>query len=47
MNGLAVSAFGNRTMAVPMYLLYEGGILIARFVARSKAKRQEPQGDDL
>jgi hypothetical protein len=33
-------------MAVPMYLLYEGGSLFARLMARSKAKRQEPQGDD-
>jgi Sec-independent protein secretion pathway component TatC len=29
-------------MAVPMYLLYEGAILLARLMARSKGKGQEP-----
>ncbi len=38
-------AASQSVMAVPMYLLYEGGILLARLMARSKAKRQDP-GDD-
>jgi Sec-independent protein secretion pathway component TatC len=33
-------------MAVPKYLRYEGGILFACLMARSKEKRQEPQGED-
>jgi Sec-independent protein secretion pathway component TatC len=33
-------------MAVPFYLMYEGGILLARLMARSKDTEQEPQGDD-
>ncbi len=38
-------AASQTVMAVPMYLLYEGGILLARLMGRSKAKRQDP-GDD-
>jgi sec-independent protein translocase protein TatC len=39
-------AISQTVMAVPMYLLYEGGILFARLMARSKARRQKLQGDE-
>ena len=34
-------AISQTVMAVPMYLLYEGGILMARLMARSKAKQKK------
>ena len=37
-------AISQTVMAVPMYLLYEGGILMARLMARSRAKATE--GDE-
>ena len=37
-------AISQTVMAVPMYLLYEGGILFARLMARSGTKRQESSG---
>jgi sec-independent protein translocase protein TatC len=39
-------AISQTVMAVPMYLLYEGGILFARVMARSKARRQKFQGEE-
>jgi len=30
-------------MALPMYALYEGGILFARLMMRSRAKAKEPE----
>jgi len=39
-------AISQTVMAVPMYLLYEGGILFARLVARSREKQQKAQGDE-
>ena len=39
-------AISQTVMAVPMYLLYEGGILFARLMARSKAKRQQSEGEE-
>ena len=38
-------AISQTVMAVPMYLLYEGGILFARLIARSSAKRKKSQGE--
>ena len=38
-------AISQTVMAVPMYLLYEGGILFARLIARSSAKREKSQGE--
>jgi sec-independent protein translocase protein TatC len=34
-------AISQTVMAVPMYLLYEGGILFARLMLRGRAKRQQ------
>jgi sec-independent protein translocase protein TatC len=38
-------AISQTVMAVPMYLLYEGGILFARLVMRGRAKQQDSPGD--
>lgn len=38
-------AISQTVMAVPMYLLYEGGILFARLIARSSEKRKKSQGE--
>ena len=39
-------AISQTVMAVPMYLLYEGGILMARLMARSRAKAKTTEGDE-
>ncbi|HKC16827.1 MAG TPA: twin-arginine translocase subunit TatC, partial [Steroidobacteraceae bacterium] len=39
-------AISQTVMAVPMYLLYEGGILFARLVARSREKKETTEGDE-
>ncbi len=39
-------AISQTVMAVPMYLLYEGGILMARLMARSRAKAKKAAGDE-
>lgn len=39
-------AISQTVMAIPMYLLYEGGILFARLVARSRAKQNPTQRND-
>lgn len=39
-------AISQTVMAVPMYLLYEGGILMARLMARSRAKAKKAEGDE-
>ena len=39
-------AISQTVMAVPMYLLYEGGILMARLMARSKAKQKKSTGNE-
>jgi sec-independent protein translocase protein TatC len=39
-------AISQTVMAVPMYLLYEGGILFARLMARSKARAEAAQGEE-
>jgi sec-independent protein translocase protein TatC len=39
-------AVSQTIMAIPMYLLYEGGILFARLVVRSREKRQAEEGTD-
>ena len=36
-------ALSQTVMAVPMYLLYEGGILMARVMMRSRAKAKQPE----
>ena len=38
-------AISQTVMAVPMYLLYEGGILFARMVTRSRAKQENSRGE--
>ena len=38
-------AISQTVMAVPMFLLYEGGILMARLMARSRAKVKTTEGD--
>jgi sec-independent protein translocase protein TatC len=38
-------AISQTVMAVPMYLLYEGGILFARMMSRSREKRQQAEGE--
>ena len=38
-------AISQTVMAVPMYLLYEGGILFARMMMRSRAKQQNSSGE--
>jgi sec-independent protein translocase protein TatC len=38
-------AISQTVMAIPMYLLYEGGILFARLMARSRTKRKQAQQD--
>jgi len=37
-------AISQTVMAVPMYLLYEGGILFARLVMRSRTQQEESSG---
>jgi sec-independent protein translocase protein TatC len=37
-------AISQTVMAVPMYLLYEGGILFARLVIRSRTKQEQSTG---
>jgi sec-independent protein translocase protein TatC len=37
-------AISQTIMAIPMYLLYEGGILFARLLMRSKARRESSPG---
>ena len=37
-------AISQCIMAVPMYLLYEGGILFARVVMRARAKQEDSSG---
>lgn len=39
-------AISQTVMAVPMYLLYEGGILFARLATRSRSKRADATGDE-
>ena len=39
-------AISQTVMAVPMYLLYEGGILMARLMARSRAKTKTSKGPE-
>ncbi len=39
-------AVSQTVMAVPMYLLYEGGILMARLMTRSRSKVQKPEGEE-
>ena len=39
-------AISQTVMAVPMYLLYEGGILMARLMARSREKAKKPEGPE-
>ena len=38
-------AISQTVMAVPMYLLYEGGILFARVVTRARARQENSQGE--
>jgi sec-independent protein translocase protein TatC len=38
-------AISQTVMAIPMYLLYEGGILFARLMARGSARRKKAQED--
>jgi sec-independent protein translocase protein TatC len=38
-------AISQTVMAVPMYLLYEGGILFARLMSRAREKRQQAEGE--
>ena len=39
-------AISQTVMAVPMYLLYEGGIVFARMVTRARAKQKDSQGEN-
>ena len=39
-------AISQTVMAVPMYLLYEGGILFARLVARRRKNKETTEGDE-
>jgi sec-independent protein translocase protein TatC len=39
-------AISQTVMAVPMYMLYEGGILFARLMSRARAKREEAPGEN-
>ena len=39
-------AISQTVMAVPMYLLFEGGILFARLATRSRSKRAADTGDE-
>jgi sec-independent protein translocase protein TatC len=39
-------AIAQCSLAIPMYLLYEGGILMARLVARHKAATETPKASD-
>jgi sec-independent protein translocase protein TatC len=36
-------AISQTVMALPMYALYEGGILFARLMERSRAKAKKPE----
>ena len=38
-------AISQTVMALPMYLLYEGGILFARLMSRAREKRQQAEGE--
>jgi sec-independent protein translocase protein TatC len=38
-------AIAQCSLALPMYLLYEGGILFARLMMRARAKQQDPPGN--
>ena len=39
-------AISQTVMAIPMYLLYEGGILFARLLVRSRDRKKKIHGDD-
>ena len=39
-------AISQTVMAVPMYLLYEGGILMARLMTRSRAQQKKSEGTE-
>lgn len=39
-------AISQTVMAVPMYLLYEGGILFSRLMTRDRTKKQESSGGE-
>jgi sec-independent protein translocase protein TatC len=39
-------AIAQCSLAVPMYLLYEGGILMARVLARHKAATKTPEASE-
>jgi sec-independent protein translocase protein TatC len=36
-------AISQTVMAIPMYLLYEGGILFSKLMLRGRAKREQQQ----
>jgi sec-independent protein translocase protein TatC len=38
-------AVSQCTMAVPMYLLYEGGMILARILMKMRIEHQREQGD--